>query len=178
MFESILNFFSDTKNLGSVFTAGTSIFNTYASMQASNEARSEKAFDMQQILAFDKEKIKDATREYGAIVSYNMDLLRQQQLNKRQKTAYHLLRTGIGVTSRDSAGLMLRHQAHMDEMAARAQEATYVYKRPRSSINEPLFHHKISSLQSAAPYENIAIAVRGARDLSSILEKISEMDNV
>lgn len=102
-------------------------------------------------------------------------MLRQEQLHNRQQLGYNILQSGIGITSTDSAGLLLRHQAYMDEMHARSVEAKLFHQRPRSGLNQGLLaandefaKHNIAAVKSATPWQTLGVALSGARDLASI----------
>jgi len=151
-----------------IFSAGASLFNTYAQMRSRNDARQEQIWSAQQMMRFDAARVKQATQEYGAIASYHIDQLRQKQVASRQNLAYSILNSGMGIQSTDTAGLMLRFQGYHDEMEARAKEAEYMYHRPKSSLNTEALHHDIGRARDAAPFETMATVVAGGRDLASV----------
>ena len=153
MFESILSFFG---NADPWLSAGTSIFNTYAQMRSQGEQRSDLAFQAQRasiLQAEEDQKVAMAQQEYGAIVSYQIDQMRQGGLMKRQQLAYNMLNSGMGISPTDSAGLFLRHQAYHDEMAARAQEATFTYQRPKPhrGIDEVALKRGLETMRKVLP---------------------------
>ena len=176
MFD-FLKFFSSP-----LVSAGLSIFNTYANLKANKEIRNQKIqrqkYESQSLdlaIEFDKEKIEEATREYGAIASYQIDMFRQKQLSQRQVLGYNMLKSGIGITPNDSSGQLLRYQAYMDEMQARNVEAILYYKRPKSSLNPALAAHNLQGLdrgikdiEGAAPWEDTRTMMRGIFDLANI----------
>ena len=152
-------------------SAGTSLFNSYAQLRARNEARQEKVWSTQQLLKFDQQRVQEATREYGAIASYHVDKLRQDQAFTRQTLAYNILNSGMGIASTDTAGLLLRFQAYQDEMAARAKEAELIYHRPKSGLNREALQRGLAQTQAAAPFETLSTFVRGAADFGSVLKR-------
>lgn len=178
MFD-FLNFFSSG---ASIFTTGASMFNTYAQLRANKEKTNQDLYKQSYLLQEQKENIKfdrqqffERTAEYGAISSYHVDMLRQEQVHNRQQIGYNILKSGIGITSTDSAGLLLRHMAYMDEMKARSVEAEYFHKRPRSGFNPALaslsreaINKNISNIKSASPWTSAATIIGGIRDLTSI----------
>ncbi len=164
----MFGWFSGMSGLG-LFSAGASLFNTYAQNRANSEARSERIWTNQQMMRFDQAQVKQATQEYGIIASYHIDQLRQKQLAGRQELAYNIINSGMGITSTDTAGLLLRFQGYQDEMAARAQEAEYLYRRPKSSLNTEALKHGVARARSSVPFETIGTVVSGARDLASVL---------
>jgi hypothetical protein len=164
----MFGWFSGISGLG-MLSVGASLFNTYAQNRANNEARSERTWTNQQMMRFDQAQVKQATQEYGVIASYHIDQLRQKQLAGRQQLGYNIINSGIGITSTDTAGLLLRFQGYQDEMAARAEEAEYIYRRPKSSLNTEVLKHGIDRARSAAPFETIGTVLSGARDLASVL---------
>jgi hypothetical protein len=178
MFD-FLNFFS---NGASIFAGSSSVFNTYAQLRANKEKASQELYKQRYYLRqqqeeqrFDQQQLLARTAEYGAISSYNIDMLRQEQLHDRQQIGYNILKSGIGITSTDSAGLLLRHMAYNDEMKARSVEAQMFYGRPRSSFNPALanlqkeaLNKNISNIKSASPWINAATVLGGALDLASI----------
>ena len=154
-------------------SVAASLFNTYASFKAQKEARDETIYTQRSNLAFAKKKKLKATREYGAIVSYNVDMTRQKSLEDRQAIAGNILNSGIAITPFDSAGLLLRHQAYHDELFARAKESEYYHNRPKLNINKDLVQHGISAVQKSAPFATLATAVGGGIELSKILSQIN-----
>jgi len=174
MFESILSFFGNTGGTG-LFSVGASVFNTYANMRAQQEQRNEQIWQAKRAMAyFDQEnqKVAEAQQEYGAIISYQIDQVRQNQLSKRQQLAYATLESGMGIEPTDSAGLMLRFQGYQDEMAARAMEAEMVYHRPRpKSMDKEAVRHSIGKMREGAPFQDIAQVVRGGRELVNIFRQ-------
>ncbi|MFP3017704.1 MAG: hypothetical protein ACEY3E_02080 [Candidatus Tisiphia sp.] len=178
MFD-FLNFFSSGAN---VFATGTSLLNTYAQLRSNREKTKQSLYEQQYLLKqqqehlkFDRQQLFERTAEYGAISSYHVDMLRQEQLYNRQQLGYNILKTGIGITGTDSAGLLLRHMAYMDEMKARSVEAEYFHQRPRSNFNTALIDLKkqainrnISSINSAAPWQALGTVLSGVSDLGEI----------
>ncbi|MDR0330053.1 MAG: hypothetical protein LBH99_05325 [Rickettsia sp.] len=178
MFD-FLNFFSSGAN---VFATGTSLLNTYAQLRSNREKTKQSLYEQQHLLKqqqehlkFDRQQLFERTAEYGAISSYHVDMLRQEQLYNRQQLGYNILKTGIGITGTDSAGLLLRHMAYMDEMKARSVEAEYFHQRPRSNLNTLLIDLKkqainrnISSINSAAPWQALGTVLKGVSDLGEI----------
>ncbi|WP_375330752.1 hypothetical protein [Candidatus Tisiphia endosymbiont of Oplodontha viridula] len=178
MFD-FLNFFSSGAN---VFATGTSLLNTYAQLRSNREKTKQSLYEQQHLLKqqqehlkFDRQQLFERTAEYGAISSYHVDMLRQEQLYNRQQLGYNILKTGIGITGTDSAGLLLRHMAYMDEMKARSVEAEYFHQRPRSNLNTALIDLKkqainrnISSINSAAPWQVLGTVLSGVSDLGEI----------
>lgn len=174
MFESILSFFGNTGGLG-MLNVGTSLFNTYAHLRAGREQRNEQIWQMKRAMAYmdeENQKVAEAQQEYGAIVSYQIDQLRQNHLSRRHQLAYSMLNSGLGITPTDSAGLMLRFQGYQDEMAARAAEAEMVYHRPRpKSMDKESFRHSIGKIREAAPFEDMGHVVRGGVDLMNVFRQ-------
>ena len=70
--------------LTELFAVSTSAFNTFATFKAQQEQRRETIYQQQATLNHAKAKKRKATQEYGAIVSFQMDRLRQNQLGRRQ----------------------------------------------------------------------------------------------
>ena len=178
----MFNFLQLFSNGASILSTGASLFNTYAQLQAGKERTKQSLYEQQHLLRqqqeharFDSVQLLERTAEYGAISSYQVDMLRQEQLHNRHQLGYNILRGGIGITATDSAGLLLRHQAYMDEMQARSVEAKLFHQRPRSSFNNNLMEHNtkaikhnISSIKSASPWQTLGTVLGGARDLASI----------
>jgi hypothetical protein len=178
MFD-FLNFFSSG---ASIFAAGSSVLNTYAQLRANKEKMAQELYRQRYYLRqqekeqrFDQQQLFERTAEYGAISSYQVDMLRQEQMHDRQQLGYNVLKSGIGITSTDSAGLLLRHMAYSDEMKARSVEAQMFYGRPRSGFNPALVNlqkeavnKNISNIKSASPWINAASILGGALDLASI----------
>ena len=178
MFD-FLNFFSDNS---SIFATGTSLLNSYAHLKATREKSNQSLYEQrhylrqqQENIRFDKQQLLEKTAEYGAISSYHVDMLRQNQLSNRQQLGYNILKSGIGITSTDSAGLLLRHTSYMDEMKARSALAEYFHQRPRSNLNNNLLelnkeaiNHNISSIKSASPWQTLGTVAGGIFDLAKI----------
>jgi len=174
-----INFFSSG---ASIFAAGSSILNSYAHLRANKERTKQALYEqrmkqreMEEHLKFDRAQLLERTAEYGAISSYNVDMLRQEQMHNRHVTGYNILNSGLGITSTDSAGLMLKHMAYMDEMKARSVEAEMFYNRPRSNLNPALaslqkesINRNISGIQSASPWMQLGTVLSGVSDLASI----------
>jgi hypothetical protein len=179
MFD-FLNFFSSGAN---IFATGTSLLNTYTQLRSNKEKTKQSLYEQQHLLKqqqehlkFDRQQLFERTAEYGAISSYHVDMLRQEQLYHRQQLGYNILKTGIGISNTDSAGLLLRHMAYMDEMKARSVEAEYFHQRPRSNLNTALIdlnkqtiNRNISSINSAAPWRLLGTVLRGVSDLGEIV---------
>jgi hypothetical protein len=169
-------------NGASILSTGASLFNTYAGLQANKERTKQALYEQQHLLKqqqeharFDGQQLLERTAEYSAISSYHVDMLRQKQMHDRQELGYNILKSGIGITATDSAGLLLRHQAYIDEMHARSIEAKLFHERPRSSFNKNIMElntqgikHNISSIKSASPWQTLGTLVGGVRDLASI----------
>ena len=124
------------------------------------------------------------TEEYSSIVSYKIDMIRQQQLHNRQVIAYNLLKNGIGITPNDSTGLMLRLQAHNDEMEARAQEMGYFHNRPRMKIDKAGLdisieanRQKIRNISSTLPWANNAAIAQGSMNILNNLHRAGYFDS-
>ena len=158
-------------------SVAASLFNTYASFRAQKEAREETIYTQKSNLAYAKRKKLKATQEYGAIVSYNVDMTRQKSLEDRQALGANILNSGIAITPFDSAGLLLRHQAYHDEMFARAKESEYYHNRPKLNINQDLVQHGISTVEKSAPFATLATAVGGGIELSKILSQINAQNS-
>ena len=166
----------------SIFATGASLFNTYAQLRSNKERHNQALYEQrhylrrqQENIRFDRQQLAEAAGEYGAISSYHIDMLRQEQLSNRQQLGYNILKSGIGITATDSAGLLLRHMAYMDEMKARSVEAEYFHKRPRSGLNMAALDldreaaaHNIRSIRSARPWEALSTIVGGISDLGRI----------
>jgi hypothetical protein len=163
MFE----WFSNMSGLG-LMSLGGSLFNSYAQLRARHEERAERLWSAQQLLRFDQAQLKEASKEYNELASYHVDQLRQQQLHNRQQLAYNILNSGMGIGTNDTAGLMLRFQGYQDEMAARAQEAEYIHRRPKSSLNKEALLHGMDKAKAAAPFETISTAVSGVADIAKV----------
>ncbi|WP_341793365.1 MULTISPECIES: hypothetical protein [unclassified Rickettsia] len=165
-----------------VFATGASLLNSYAQLRANKEQAANALYSQRHALRvlreqerFDSRQSQERKAEYSEICNYHVDMLRQNQLSNRQQLGYNILKSGIGITSTDSAGLLLRHQAYMDEMKARSVEAEYYSGRPRSNINsamsdlnKELINRNISGIKSAAPWQNLGTLIGGVRDLASI----------
>lgn len=178
MFDFV-DFFSSSAN---IFATGTSLFNSYANLRAGRERTQQQIREQQHLIAnqrenirFDKERLRENLAEYSAISSYQIDMLRQEQLHQRQQLGFNILASGVGITNTDSAGLLLRHQAYCDEMKARSFEAQIYYNRPRSNLNQKLAESNIKALgdnvrniRSAHPWRQMGTVVGGVRDLMSI----------
>jgi hypothetical protein len=160
-------------------------FNTYSGVQA-NKARAKEnrqSIDTNNRLlsrSYEAQKavVAEMTEEYSSIVSYKVDMLRQEQLHKRQVIGYNLLKSGIGITPNDSAGLLMRLQAHNDEMEARAQEMGYFHNRPRMKIDKEGLdisieagRQRIRGIKSALPWEHTSTIAQGGIDLMNIFNK-------
>ena len=137
-------------NFLNFFSSGASIFSTGASL-------------------FNTYAQVRASRERASEALY------QQRHMLAQQQGYNILQSGIGITATDSAGLLLRHQAYMDEMHARSVEAKLLHQRPRSSfnqnlldLNEKAIKHNISSIRAASPWQTLGTVLGGVRDLASI----------
>lgn len=156
-------------------SVGASLFNTYAHMRAAQEHRNAQIWQAKRAMAyFDEEnqKIAEAQQEYGAIVSYQIDQVRQTHLTKRHQLAYTMLSSGMGITPTDSAGLLLRFQGYQDEMSARATEAEMVYHRPRpKSMDKESVRYGIKQIREGAPFQDIAHIVKGGSELVSIFRQ-------
>jgi len=174
MFESILSFFGNTGGAG-MFSVGASLFNTYANMRAQREQREEAIWQARRAMEYldeENKQVAEAQQEYGAIISYQIDQVRQNQLSKRHQLAYAMLQSGMGIEPTDSAGLSLRFQGYQDEMAARAMEAEMVYHRPRpKTMDRQALAHSIGKMQSAAPFQDMAHMVRGGAELVNIFRQ-------
>ncbi len=154
---------------------GASLFNTYAGMRAQREQRNEQIRQANRAMAyFDEEnqKVAEAQQEYGAIISYQIDRVRQNQLSKRQQLAHAMLSSGMGITPTDSAGLMLRFQGYQDEMSARAMEAEMTYHRPRAkSMDKESLRHGIGKIREGATFQDIGQIVKGGSELVRIFKQ-------
>jgi hypothetical protein len=155
-----------------LFAVGTSAFNTFATFKAQQEQRRENIYQQQATLNHAKAKKRKATQEYGAIVSFQMDMLRQNQMGRRQELGANILQSGMVITPYDSTGLLLRHQAYHDEMSARAKETEFYHNRPRLGVNKDLILHNIDSVKKSAPWQNLATSIGGGIDLIKTLDKI------
>jgi hypothetical protein len=178
MFD-FLSFFSSG---ASIFAAGSSVVNAYAQLNANKERSSQAIYQQRHYLRqqheqqrFDQQQLLERASEYGAISSYHVDMLRREQLSNRQQIGYNILKSGVGITSTDSAGLLLRHMAYADEMKARSVEAEMFYGRPRSGFNPALArlnledtNRNIGNIKSASPWVRAATILGGARDLAAI----------
>lgn len=174
--------FLDFFNNNGIFAVGTSLLNSYAHLRANKERQNQQLYQQkyylrqqQENIKFDQQQLLEKTAEYGAISSYHVDMLRQEQMSYRQQLGYNILSSGIGITATDSAGLLLKHMAYMDEMKARSVEAEMFYKRPRSSLNPAMMklnkeaiNRNIKNIHASSPWENLGTILKGARDLSSI----------
>lgn len=164
------------------FTVGTSLLNTYANFRANKEKTNQALYEQRHMLRmqqeqanFDRRTLTERTAEYGAISSYHVDMLRQEQMHKRQVLGYNILQSGIGITGTDSAGLLLKHMAYMDEMKAKSVEAEYFHQRPRSNYNPALaelqqeaVNRNIKGIKAASPWVTAGTILGGVRDLAEI----------
>jgi hypothetical protein len=171
----------------SVFALGGSLVNSYAQLRANKEKSRQALYEQQHALRanqeqyrFDTRQLKEREAEYSEICNYHVDMLRQNQLSHRQELAYNILKSGIGITGTDSAGLLVRHQAYTDEMKARSVEAEYYSGRPRSNINPAMLNlnkeainRNISGIKSAAPWQSLGTLLNGVKDLEK-LSRIGE----
>ncbi|WP_253307822.1 MULTISPECIES: hypothetical protein [unclassified Rickettsia] len=178
---NFLDFFGSSGGAG-VFAVGSSLVNSYAQLRANKERNRQALYEQQHALRanqehyrFDARQLKEREAEYSEICNYHVDMLRQNQLSNRQQLGFNILKSGIGITATDSAGLLLRHQAYMDEMKARSVEAEYYSNRPRSNINPAMLglnneaiNRNIAGIKSAAPWQQLGSIVGGIRDLASI----------
>jgi hypothetical protein len=155
-----------------LFAVGTSAFNTFATFKAQQEQRQETIYQQQATLHHAKTKKRKATQEYAAIVSFQMDMLRQNQLGRRQELGSNILQSGMVITPHDSTGLLLRHQAYHDEMSARAKETEFYHNRPRLGVNKDLILHNIDSVKKSAPWQNLSTSISGGIDLIKTWDKI------
>lgn len=64
----------------------------------------------------------------GQISGYYVDMLRQEQMHKRQVPGYNILQSSIGITGTDLAGVLLKYMAYSDEMKVRSVEAELFYR--------------------------------------------------
>jgi hypothetical protein len=97
MFD-FLNFFSSG---ASIFATGASVVNTYAQLRSNKEKASQQLYEQQHYLCqqqeqqrFDSQQLFYRTAEYGAISSYHIDMLRQEQTHNRQRLGYNILKSG------------------------------------------------------------------------------------
>ena len=104
MFD-LLNFFSSK---ASIFAIGAFVFNTYAQLRNNKEKTKQALYEQKHLLRqqqknvrFDLQQLMERTAEYGAISSYYVDMLRQEQLYNCQQLGYNILKTGIGITGAD-----------------------------------------------------------------------------
>src|SRR5688572_11764298 len=104
---NFLNFFSSG---ASIFATGSSLVNTYAQLRANKEKTNQTLYEqkhyirqLQEEQRFNQAEIFERTAEYGAISSYQVDVLRQEQMHNRQQLGYNILQSGIGITATDSA---------------------------------------------------------------------------
>ncbi len=168
---------------------GLALFNTYANVKANKVNAREQRQKLEtdnKLLArqYEAQKavVAEMTEEYASIVSYKIDMVRQEQLHKRQVIGYNLLKSGVGITPNDSAGLLLRFQAHNDEMEARAQEVGYFHNRPRMKIDKEGLDiaiaagkQRIQGLKSALPWANAASVAQGGTNLMNVFDKAGWM---
>ncbi len=172
-----------------IVATALSAFNVYTNLQ-NNKARTKETKDAietnNRLLSRSYEAQKavtaEMTEEYSSIVSYKCDMLRQEQLHRRQVIGYNLLKSGTGISPNDSAGLLIRLQAHKDEMEARAQEMGYFYNRPRMKIDKEGLDisiaagkQRIKGLNSALPWANAGSVVSGGMDLMNVFHKSGSM---
>ncbi len=176
--------------LFAIASTALTAFNTYANVQA-NKARTKENREsietnnrlLSRSYEAQKATVAEMTEEYASIVSYKCDMLRQEQLHKRQVIGYNLLKSGIGITPNDSAGLLLRFQAHNDEMEARAQEMGYFYNRPRMKIDKEGLDisiaagkQRIKGINSALPWANATSYAQGGINLMNVFNKTGWME--
>jgi len=160
-------------------TAVLAGINTYTGIKA-NQARAKSAKRQlrwdNKLLArqyqVQKKVFEEATDEYAQICSYSIDKLRQKNLLQRQVIGYNLLKSGLAITPEDSAGQLIRFQAHEDEMGARAQEMQMYHNRPKMKIDKEGLdlqinqgRQKIIDINKATPWASYAQVGQG---LSSI----------
>jgi hypothetical protein len=105
-------------------------------------------------------------------------MLRQSGLHKRQIIAYNLLKSGTGISPNDSAGQIIRLQAHQDEMQARAEEVRHFYNRPKIGIDKGGMDisinqnkQRINNLNASLPWSNATSIARGSFDLMNVFNK-------
>lgn len=106
MFD-FLSFFSSG---ASIFATGTSLFNSYAQLRAGRERFAAKMKQQRHMLAnqkenirFDKERLQENLAEYSAISSYQIDMMRQEQLHNRQQLGFNIFTSGVGINSLESS---------------------------------------------------------------------------
>lgn len=177
MFEFLKLF--DSSN---IFSTGSTIFNTYAHLRANRERVDSgirdlkyKARKLELDVEFDNKTTQEAVKEYADICSYKIDELRKEQLQNRQVLGYNILKSGIAITSEDTAGILLRMQAQTDEMRARSIEAQMYHNRPKIKINPKALdlakeytRTQISDLNSTIPWSNAATILGGISQLSRL----------
>ena len=180
----------DPMTIMAVASTAMSAFNTYSGVQAnkSRAKESKQSIETNNRLlsrSYEAQKavVAEMTEEYSSIVSYKIDMLRQDQLHKRQVIGYNLLKSGVGITANDSAGLLLRLQAHNDEMEARAQEVGYFHNRPRMKIDKEGLDisiaagkQKIKGVNSALPWANAGTYAQGGMNLMNVFNKAGWME--
>jgi hypothetical protein len=159
-----------------LFAFGSSAFNTFATFKAQQEHRQESVYQQRATLNHARAKKRKATQEYGAIVSFQMDMLRQNQLGRRQELGANILQSGMVITPYDSTGLLLRHQAYQDEMNARAKETEFYHARPRLGVNKDLILHNLRTIEQSAPWQNLATSIGGGIDLIKLSELSSKKE--
>ncbi|WP_342270051.1 hypothetical protein [Rickettsia endosymbiont of Orchestes rusci] len=96
-----------------VFATGASLLNSYAQLRANKEQAANALYSQRHALRaageqerFDFRQLQERKAEYSEICNYHVDMLRQNQLSNRQQLGYNILKSGIGITSTDSAGLL------------------------------------------------------------------------
>jgi hypothetical protein len=101
----MFNFLNLFSNGASIFATGTSLVNTYAQLKANGEKKSQALYEqsyykrqLEEEQKFNQSQIFERTAEYGAISSYQVDILRQEQMHNRQQLGYNILQSGIGIT--------------------------------------------------------------------------------
>ena len=160
-------------------------FNTYANVKANKEQAKNAQRDIEtqnRLLArsyeAQKQRVAQSTEEYASIVSYKTDMLRQAQLHKRQIIGYNLLKSGIGISPNDSAGQLIRLQAHSDEMQSRAEEVMHFYNRPKINVDKAGMdisinrnRQKIKNLNSSLPWANATSYAQGGFNLMNVFNK-------
>jgi hypothetical protein len=173
-----------------VASTAMTAFNVYTNVQANKSRAKEnkQAIDTNNRLlsrSYEAQKavVAEATEEYASIVSYKIDTLRQEQLHKRHVIGYNILKSGVGITPNDSAGVLLRMQAHNDEMEARAQEMGYFHNRPKMKMDKEGMdisieagRQKIRGINAALPWEHGATVAQGGMDLASVFHKAGWME--
>lgn len=130
-----------------------------------------------------KAQIEEMNVEYSTIVLHKSNLLRQEQLYKRQSLSYNLIKSGLSINSNDSVSSLIRAQAHRDEIQARQYEIEQFYHRPKFKIDKEGLDisvaagkDKIEEINNSLPYAKASAFIQGGVGLMDIFNKAGWME--